>query len=213
MGYRSEWALVLKGPRNMLCSARTWLEDQTYLMDPGAVGSKPALKDTRHRADIFQIILDGQLKDTAVGTIVFYDGATKCYEPWDSCVSEFLQYCREDCKLDAAYGRMGEDLEDAEFDNGEDVCVYYDRNLDLSNIAPWHDDTTQFCRLLDEIRAVGLTKGQLAKLSVSMDLPADRIDSIFKRAEKAWDMRKYRVRDSHCKLTKLPKGWEKKARA
>jgi hypothetical protein len=207
MGYESDWALVLKGPRNMLCSARTWLEDQTYLG-----GKKDELSRARP-ADIYQTILDCQLKDVPAGMLVFHDDSSKCYDPWDSCIQTFLEYCREDCKLDAAYGKLGEDMGDFEFDNGEDLVVYYDRNLDLSNIAPWHDDTTQFCRLLDEIQAVGLTKGQLAKLSASMDLPVARIYDIFKRAGWAWGFRKYRVRDSTCRLTKLPKGWEKKVRA
>jgi len=207
MGYTSEWVLALAGPRNMRLAALTWLEDQTYLKDPGAVGSNPARKDTRHRADIFETILGSRLKDVPGQLVVFYDSATKCYEPWDDCISEFLRYCEDDCKLEYSYVRLGEDGGDVDDrSNGQDLYVSWEHQIELSGVAPWHDERLQFCRLLNEIHAVGLTKRQLAELSASMDLPTVRIKELLSRASRRWDyFLKYRVRSSKCKLTKPKK--------
>jgi hypothetical protein len=50
----------------------------------------------------------------------------------------------------------------------------------------WHRDDLQFPRLLAEIRAVGLTKKQMAGLEASMDLSTEEIEGLFERAEKAF---------------------------
>lgn len=49
------------------------------------------------------------------------------------------------------------------------------------------DNDVQFPRLLAEIRAVGLTDGQVKALETSMDLSVDRIDEILSRAEDVFE--------------------------
>lgn len=51
----------------------------------------------------------------------------------------------------------------------------------------WDNDKIQFPRLLEEIRAVGLTEEQYKELERSMDLSKDRIDELFERAMTAWE--------------------------
>ena len=51
------------------------------------------------------------------------------------------------------------------------------------------DDTTQFARLLSAIQATGVFEHNPlnADLLASMDLTADEVDSLFKRADRVWD--------------------------
>ena len=51
----------------------------------------------------------------------------------------------------------------------------------------WSDDSVQFPRLLAEINACGLSEGQYNDIAGSMDLPRERVDELFDRAEAAWD--------------------------
>lgn len=50
----------------------------------------------------------------------------------------------------------------------------------------WNDDPIQFARLLAELRACGLTKGQYRFLKDSMDLETENINEILERAEVAF---------------------------
>lgn len=51
----------------------------------------------------------------------------------------------------------------------------------------WGLNGFQFPRLLAEIRAVGLTKGQYKSLMSSMGLAKEEIDSLLERAENSWE--------------------------
>lgn len=51
----------------------------------------------------------------------------------------------------------------------------------------WQEDALQFPRLLAEIRAAGLTNGQVAALCQSMDLQPHNICDLLRRAEIAWE--------------------------
>lgn len=57
----------------------------------------------------------------------------------------------------------------------------------------WNDDTIQFCRLLAEIRAVGLTDPQMNELCMSMHISWDMLDDLLDRADNAFEKMKERV--------------------
>lgn len=51
----------------------------------------------------------------------------------------------------------------------------------------WANDSVQFIRLLHEVHAVGLTNRQLRDMATSMDLTVSQVQSLFKRAEQAFE--------------------------
>jgi len=57
----------------------------------------------------------------------------------------------------------------------------------MARTGSFLDNSVQFPRLLAEIRAVGLTDGQVKALEASMDLSIDRIDEILSRAEDVFE--------------------------
>ena len=64
------------------------------------------------------------------------DGHTKCYRPWDDVIHQVLEYGRDKLKLDMAYARLGEDLADADFDQGQNIYIGYHRQLDTRTDFP-----------------------------------------------------------------------------
>lgn len=69
--------------------------------------------------------------------------------------------------------------------------------------ANWDRDDYQFPRLLSEILAVGLTDEQLKALSESMGLGLREIDSLFDRAEAAWEEVKKHTVPTLARTTEL----------
>lgn len=62
---------------------------------------------------------------------------------------------------------------------------------DADTADRWHDDRTQFARLLDETNAAGaFTAEVMASLTASMDLAPDRVRELLDRAETVWDAAK-----------------------
>jgi hypothetical protein len=56
-----------------------------------------------------------------------------------------------------------------------------------------HGDLVQFARLLSEIRAVGLTEGQVQGLCESMDVEERDVRGLLSRAEEVWEKAKSRA--------------------
>ena len=54
----------------------------------------------------------------------------------------------------------------------------------------WHNNHTQFARLLAEIYSLPLTTEQYEQLKASMDLGYEDIDELFERAMLEWDRAK-----------------------
>lgn len=122
MGYRSEWQILAHGEEKQIKKFLKWMQEHPW---------KDALT-----ADVFwteksliEVILESERDSGSPMNLLFSDDSTKCYQPWESVVLQVLEYGREELKLDMAYGRLGEDIEDAEFDNGNDLAVQYTRSL------------------------------------------------------------------------------------
>jgi hypothetical protein len=54
----------------------------------------------------------------------------------------------------------------------------------------WANDLVQFARLLAEIQAVGISRRRMDLLCESMDLPPERVNELFERADRAWERAK-----------------------
>lgn len=78
---------------------------------------------------------------------------------------------------------------------GPPYCAVCGKNH-LKCQDPWHDDATQFARLLAEIAGVGLSKSQMRQLGESMDLEDGDLDELLDRAMLAWEKVKGNVDDT-----------------
>lgn len=57
----------------------------------------------------------------------------------------------------------------------------------------WDDDLIQFARLLCEVRATHEIDNE--GICVSMDLPDERVEELFARAQRVWD----KAKKEHCR--------------
>jgi hypothetical protein len=76
---------------------------------------------------------------------------------------------------------------------GEQVCASPSDAVDPAVVQEriWQDDGAQFTRLLAEIWAADAVSAQAMRgLSASMDLPIERIEELFTRAERAFESMK-----------------------
>lgn len=62
----------------------------------------------------------------------------------------------------------------------------------------WGDDSIQFPRLLAEIYAAGVDRETMKAVAVSMDLTTAEVETLFVRAEKAWEKMTPVVSCPHC---------------
>jgi len=120
MGYNSQWKLAVQGPQKKLEKLIVWMSERASKADGDA-----------NRCDsekgVWVTIL---AKSTATATdtekmMVWGDPDTKCYPPWDRVIQDILSYARDELKIDAAYARLGESINDTEFDNGDSLYIPY----------------------------------------------------------------------------------------
>ena len=123
MGYRSEWVLKVNGTRQQVDAFEAYLQCLAQ-QTSGEVYDAPSCATTIMKA------LDGEREqpDGAV-LMVWHDDSTKCYGAWDQVVRDLLSFARDELKMLAAYGRIGEDLNDTEFDNDSGFYVEYECRL------------------------------------------------------------------------------------
>lgn len=102
-----------------------------------------------------------------------------------------------------AYGpydniRIGRDVHDA--DKG--ILLELRQPEECETVAKWDHNSTQFPRLLAELRAYGLTDSQYTALEEAMDLGREDIDELLERAEDEWNEIKTPNKDAeycdHC---------------
>lgn len=123
MGYRSEWQIIATGTEEQVKKLIGWMESYP---DDGVKEPYSSKKGWIH--DILQTARFA--KDNSA--VQFSEDSTKCYGNWEEVVRELLEHGRDELGLDMAYGRLGEDMEDFEFDNDPkgNAVVYYTRSLD-----------------------------------------------------------------------------------
>lgn len=118
-----------------------------------------------------------------VGRFVFLEGdlesGFKAYGPYDNI-------------------RIGNDVHD--LDKG--ILTELRQPRTSETVAVWDHNSTQFPRLLAELRAYGLTESQYTALEDAMDLGREDIDELFERAEDEWNELKAPDKDAeycdHC---------------
>lgn len=127
MGYRSEWLLQVKGPAEGVARLTAEIAARAE-----KVSSGPHDEDESEYASTLQacraedrVLPDGQVE------AVWLEDWTKCYSGWDRLIHSILGMARNEFGLKAAYGRLGEDPADVEFDNDEGYYVEYVRRLCL----------------------------------------------------------------------------------
>ena len=126
MGYQSDWKLAIHGPKAKVQKMIKWMKEQRSSASDKRVdfGTSPK--------QVWESILECQEKiKTAEGemTVVWGDPGTKCYEPWTAVIHDILSHARDNLKIDAAYARLGEEINDHEFDNGEELYIPYSFHL------------------------------------------------------------------------------------
>jgi hypothetical protein len=146
MGYRSEWQLLVVGTEKQVREFEDWMHEK---QEEAAEGSSARLTDTwdtirssrNDETEHFSTLqfperdsggaldLDHPVVvDAQVGISFSYD-FTKCYPPWDDVIEQIFERI-EECNMDAAYGRLGEDPQDVELrDCGKRVYVSMTRSL------------------------------------------------------------------------------------
>lgn len=138
MGYRSEWQLLIVGTEKEVREFEVWMHE---MCEKAAEGSSARLTDTwdtircsrNDETEHFPTLQfperdSGGEFDAQVGISFSYDH-TKCYPPWDDVIEQIFERI-EECNMDAAYGRLGEEPEDVELrDCGKRLYVCMEKNL------------------------------------------------------------------------------------
>lgn len=112
MTYSSQWKIAAYGPDEKLQQLLGFIERH--------LGESKELDDA---GTVFEKIWRAERTFTESRTGLTIGGVSKCYGEWDSVVYEILEFGRSELGLDMAYGRLGEDLGDADFDQGEKIAV------------------------------------------------------------------------------------------
>jgi hypothetical protein len=128
MGYRSQFMLAFEGGTAKIEEMRRWM----ILKADFPEGFYP-----EERQEIFETLVDCESnraqisRDGTCKRLLYEDDYCKCYGPWDDVVRDILRYAREELNIIASYGRLGEEMDDYEFDNDSngDINVFYERNL------------------------------------------------------------------------------------
>jgi hypothetical protein len=117
MGYKIDWCLAAKGDQGAIKQLYKWIEEQaTTRVD---IAEK----------EVFEVIRDYIIIQRNGTAFISRDSDTKWWTEWDDIVNKIMEYGRTTLKLDMAYGKLGEDFVDHEFDNGTDIYVRYTREL------------------------------------------------------------------------------------
>jgi len=117
MGYYSQWKLVAVGKPRQIERFYTWLI------------SSARSESVDHRREVFQCLLDSWVPKPDRRIWLAEEDQCKCYSPWGTVIQEVLDYGRDVLKLDMAYAELGENMEDFQFDNGENLRICYERTL------------------------------------------------------------------------------------
>jgi hypothetical protein len=118
MGYTSEWKLVAVGPKENLERFLAWMKTQSTDCDENLE------RDNADRRITYETIL-GMSERHTPDSWVAQDDCTKCYDPWSQTIHDVMEMGRDAFGLDMAYARLGEDLDDHEFDHGEHLMIRY----------------------------------------------------------------------------------------
>jgi hypothetical protein len=129
MGYRSQFILAFEGDTAKIEEMRTWM-----LFNAKATTGTTSQQD---RQEIFETLAECEsekaqiTRDGTLKRLLYEDDYCKCYGPWDDVVHDILRHAREELNIIASYGRLGEEMDDYEFDNDSngDINVFYERNL------------------------------------------------------------------------------------
>jgi len=129
MGYRSDVQMLVSGPEGKVDELMSWIKIQKD------EESRQPSQSFYSLEFMWECLID-MYEDTSVRHsyttkhIVFQAESFKAYDPWDSVVEAVHKYCDEH-DLSFAYGRLGENIEDAEvIDNGKGLYIHYSRKFD-----------------------------------------------------------------------------------
>ena len=125
MGYRSSWRLIINSADKPYTQKfKDWLDQQVVISPEPMQGWNETAKCIKDSCEC-----DGDVE------LIYEEGYTKCYDPWDSFIFTIQEFCCEGSGLDAAYARIGEDYEDTETKNGAYTSICIDRSFG----DPWLD--------------------------------------------------------------------------
>jgi len=114
MGYRSEYQLLVMGPKDDVKAFLAWMVAQRHAT-PDSVENGDFYSKKETWAGIMgdECHNDEEDGDGGQQRVAFSHDHTKCYPPWDSVIDEIEAYCNK-FDLDFAYGRLGERVDDIE---------------------------------------------------------------------------------------------------
>ena len=130
MGYRSEVQMLVSGPEGKVDELMSWMKAQKE-----EASRQPS--QSFYSLDFMWECLIEMYDDLPIFDpdndnkyVAFQSEEFKAYDPWDSVVEAVHKYCDEH-DLSFAYGRLGENIEDAEvIDNGKGLYIHYSRKFD-----------------------------------------------------------------------------------
>lgn len=115
MGYRSEWKLAIAAADETVRDAMLkWMTDYATVEQQGI---------SEEQRNVMDLIISSELERSETH-LMFGDGSTKCYDPWDSVISDIIEHADNDEELDVGYARIGEEYDDMETRGGSKCGVY-----------------------------------------------------------------------------------------
>jgi len=124
MGYRSSYQILVEAPKDKMDAFFKWLKTQEEMCKelekkapiPSSYGF--TVGETYENIQMSQIDLDIVNADNGLARAAFEHDYWKCYDPWDLVINQIDEYCTDN-DIAFAYGRLGESMEDAEFQDND----------------------------------------------------------------------------------------------
>lgn len=122
MSYISEWQFAVRGSVAQVRKFEAYLDKLVNK------------KQTVQQATALTIFMNSRTivahnKRKGERALAFANSSTNCDIVWDEMIEDFLKQARESFKLKASYARLGQTMDDYEFDNDEGLDIRYTRSL------------------------------------------------------------------------------------
>jgi len=124
MSNNSEWQLAMRGPKIKVIELEKFLKDS--LDDP----ARPVGERTAISVFLGNKTMVAENKISGMRAVSYGHSSTNCDKYWNNVITEVMNKARIELNILAAYARLGEDMDDYEFDDDDDgLQIEYRRYL------------------------------------------------------------------------------------
>lgn len=123
MSYVSEWQFAIRGSSKQVRAFETYLDKLSNDKKQSVQKLTAVTIFLRSRTCVAHNKRKGER------ALAFANSSTNCDGTWDEMIEDFLAKARKEYKVKASYARLGQTMDDYEFDNDEGLDICYTRSL------------------------------------------------------------------------------------